>query len=236
MKIIRLKKGGIMSIYENVQRILKDIPDDIKVIAAAKTRNIDQVKESIDAGICHIGENYVQELEFIGENLPEEYRKKIKLHVIGHLQSNKMNKALKYCDSIQTIDSIQTAEKINNKVPNFRSELLDVLIEVNIANEPAKNGAKPDFAEIQSIAKAISKMENLRLEGLMTMGPWGHSAEELRPYFKQMKIFFDQLKNLNLVNTNIQDLSMGMSESYHVAIEEGATMVRLGRILYGERE
>ena len=223
-----------MIIYENVRNILKEIPDNIKVIAAAKTRNIDEVKESIDAGIHHIGENYVQELEFIGENL-KDYREKVELHVIGHLQSNKLNKALKYCDSIQTIDSIQTAEKINSKVPNFRSEPLSVLIEVNIANESAKNGAKPDFIEIQSIAEAISKMENLRLEGLMTLGPFGHTAEELRPYYHQMKIFFDQLKNLNLPNTNIKDLSMGMSESYHVAIEEGATMVRLGRILYGER-
>jgi len=224
-----------MSIYKNVQKILSEIPDNIKVIAAAKTRNIDDVKESIDAGIQHIGENYVQELEFIGKNLPEEYRNKIELHVIGHLQSNKMNKALAYCDSIQTINSILTAEKINNKVSNFRQKSLPVLIEVNIANESAKNGANPDFAEIQIIAESISKMENLRLEGLMTMGPWGHTNEELRPYFKQMKNFFDQLENLQLPNTNIQDLSMGMSESYHVAIEEGATMVRLGRILYGAR-
>lgn len=224
-----------MSIFQNVQRILKEIPDNVKVIAAAKTRNLDEVRESIDAGICHIGENYVQELEFLGENL-KDYREKVTLHVIGHLQSNKMNKALKYCDSIQTIDSVLTAERINSKAAKFRSEPLPVLIEVNIANESAKNGTKPDFAEILSIAEAISKMENIQLEGLMTLGPFNLSAEGLRPYFKQMKIFFDKLNSLNLPNTNLQTLSMGMSDSYHVAIEEGATMVRLGRILYGERE
>ena len=224
-----------MSIYKNVQKILSEIPDSIQVIAAAKTRNMDEVRESIDAGIRHIGENYVQELELISKNLEQEYREKITLHVIGHLQSNKMNKALTYCDSIQTIDSISTAEKINSKVPNFRNDILPVLIEVNIANESAKHGAKPDFTEIQSIAESISKMDHIRLEGLMTLGPWDCTAEELRPYFKQMKIFYDQLKTLNLPNANIQTLSMGMSESYHVAIEEGATMVRLGRILYGER-
>ena len=229
MKKFQIKKGGAMSVYENIQHILSEIPDNIKVIAAAKTRKIDEVKESIDAGICHIGENYVQELEFMGENL-KDYRNKVKLHVIGHLQSNKINKALKYCDSIQTIDSITTAEKINSKVPNFRTEPLPVLIEINIAQEFAKHGAKPDFPEIQSIAEAISKMDNLQLEGLMTLGPFGHSAEELRPYYHQMKIFFDQLKELNLPNTNIKDLSMGMSNSYHVAIEEGTTMVRMGRI------
>lgn len=224
-----------MSIYENVQKILNDIPDNIKVIAAAKTRNIEEVKKSVDAGIRHIGENYIQELELIGKNLDEQYREKITLHVIGHLQSNKMNKALRYCDTIQTVDSIKTAEKLNKKVPNFRDKSLPVLIEINIANEPAKHGALPDFAEIKPIAETISKMENLQLGGLMTLGSFGHTAEELRPYFKQMKQFFEQLKDLNLSNTDIHELSMGMSESYHVAIEEGATMVRLGRILYGKR-
>ncbi len=223
-----------MSIYKNVQKILSEIPPNITVIAAAKTRNILQVKESIDAGISHIGENYVQELEFISENL-KDYRKKVTLHIIGHLQSNKMNKALKYCDSIQTIDSIKMANKINNKVSEFRSKTLPVLVEINIANESAKHGSKPDFTEIQSIAEAISKMKHLRLEGLMTLGPFGKSVEELRPYFQQMKIFYNQLSDLKLPNTNIQTLSMGMSNSYDIAIEEGATMIRLGRILYGER-
>ena len=223
-----------MSIYNNVQKILNSIPGNIKVIAAAKTRNLNEIRESIDAGICFIGENYIQELEFIGENLAD-YCKKINLHVIGHLQSNKINRALKYCDCIQTIDSIKIAEKINQKVPDFRHNYLPVLIEVNIANEPAKHGVKPDFLEIQSIAVAISKMENLRLEGLMTLGPFGCDAEVLRPYFQQMKSFFDQLLHMNLPNTDIQTLSMGMSDSYNVAIEEGSNMVRLGTILYGER-
>jgi pyridoxal phosphate enzyme (YggS family) len=224
-----------MSIYENIRKVLSEIPDNIKVIAAAKTRNIEEVKASIDAGIRYIGENYVQELENIAEHL-QDYREKVEIHVIGHLQSNKINKALEYCDAIQTIDSVRRAKKINKKVPDYRKSALPVLIEINIANEENKEGAPADFEKIQSLAEALSGMENLRLEGLMTLGPFGCSAEELRPYFRQMKGFFDQLKALDLPNTDIHELSMGMSESYQVAIEEGATMVRLGRILYGERQ
>ncbi|MBN2281398.1 MAG: YggS family pyridoxal phosphate-dependent enzyme [Candidatus Marinimicrobia bacterium] len=224
-----------MSVYENVRHLLQEIPENVQVIAAAKTRSLDEVRQSIEAGIRHIGENYVQELELIGKNLEPAYRSQITLHMIGHLQSNKINKALQYCDAIQTIDSISTADKINQKVQNFRSSPLPVLIEINIANEEAKNGANPSIQEIVTIAEALSQMENLRLEGLMTLGPWDHTAEELRPYFKKMKSFFEQLKTLNLPNTKIQTLSMGMSDSYHVAIEEGASMVRLGTVLFGKR-
>ncbi len=224
-----------MSIYENVQKMLAKIPDHIDVIAAAKTRTIEEVKESIDAGIKHVGENYIQELKHIADNL-DDYKNKVDLHVIGHLQSNKINKALPYCDMIQTIDSIKRARKVNKRVPKFKNGPLPVLIEINIADEDNKHGAKPDFKAIKSIAAAISEMDHIRLEGLMTLGPFGKTAEELRPYFKKMKDYFEQLKKLDLANTEIKTLSMGMSYSYQVAIEEGATMVRLGRILYGERE
>ncbi|MFP4548697.1 MAG: YggS family pyridoxal phosphate-dependent enzyme [Fidelibacterota bacterium] len=224
-----------MSIYDNVKKMLAEIPENITVIAAAKTRDIDEVKESIDAGIKHIGENYVQELEYIATGLGD-YRDQVTMHVIGHLQSNKINKALEFCDVIQTIDSIKRARKVNKRVPKFQNKPIPVLIEINIADEENKHGARPDFDEIADIATAINGMEHLRLEGLMTLGPFGKIAEELRPYFRQMKVYFDQLKELNLSNTDIKTLSMGMTESYQVAIEEGATMVRLGRVLYGERE
>ena len=224
-----------MNIYDNVKKMLAEIPDNITVIAAAKTRNIDEVKESIDAGISHIGENYVQELEYIAKGIGD-YREKVTMHVIGHLQSNKINKALEFCDMIQTIDSIKRARKVNKRVPKFQEQPVPVLIEVNISDEDNKHGVRPDFDEIQSIARVITEMEHIRLEGLMTLGPFGKTAEELRPYFRQMKGYYDQLMELDLPNTDIKTLSMGMSESYKVAIEEGATMVRLGRILYGERD
>ncbi len=223
-----------MSISENYIKIRQEIPSHVTIVAAVKTKTTPEILELIDAGIKDIGENYIQELEQVSDELGTR-KNEITMHMIGHLQSNKINKALKYCDTIQTIDSVKKAIAINNKIENSSKIIFPVLISVNIAEETAKHGVAPDFEEIQKVAECISQQKYLKLEGLMTLGPFGHTPEQLRPYFKKMKQFNDKLRLLNLPNTEIKTLSMGMSNSYKVAIEEGSNMVRLGTILLGPR-
>jgi len=156
---------------------------------------------------------------------------KIKWHVIGHVQSNKINKILPMTDCVQTIDSVSTADLFNKKA-GLIGKNISVLIEVNVGEEENKSGVMPDFSILKELCVAVSKKENLRLEGLMTMGPSVHNPEELRPYFKKVKELFDQIKSEGF---NMDTLSMGMSNSYKIAIEEGSNMIRLGTIVFGQR-
>ena len=222
-----------MGIKENYLRIRKEVPDYVEVVLAAKTRSAEEIKEAILAGAEIIGENYVQETERVYEQLGP-LAQKVKWHFIGHLQKNKINKALQIFDVIQTIDSYEIAETINKKAEKI-AKGVSVFIEINIAAERNKSGIEPDYKIVEELARKISRLRYLRLEGLMTMGPLTDDPEDLRPYFRQMKEFFDKLKNLNLPSANIKYLSMGMSDSYRVAIEEGANMVRIGTGIFGER-
>ncbi len=231
-------------VKENVERIRSSIPNDVVVVAASKTRNVDEIKQAILAGIRDIGENYVQEAEgkyrVLKEFLQANNLDGVKLHLIGHLQSNKAKKAVEIFDVIQTIDSVKIAQIVNDKAAVI-SKVIEVMIEVNIANEENKHGCKID--EVEKIANEILNMKNLRLIGLMTMGPlFEHCegsvcGEKLRPYFKQMKQKFDEI-NTKFAESGfkLKYLSMGMSDSYHVAIEEGSNMVRIGSKIFGERK
>jgi pyridoxal phosphate enzyme (YggS family) len=223
-----------MSIKENYQKIRKEIPDDVTIVLAGKTKTPGEIKEVIDAGATDIGENYVQEAEKIYKSLGNNVEK-VRWHMIGHLQKNKINKALEIFDVIQTVDSIKKAEEINKRVERI-GKRLSVYIEINIGSELTKAGIKPEYHLVESIAKRISTLHYINLEGLMTMGPRFGNPEDSRPYFRKTKQIFDNIKALHLPNTNMTTLSMGMSNSYKVAIEEGSNMVRLGTIVFGERE
>lgn len=213
-----------MSIRENLERILKSIPKNVVVVAATKTKNLEEIKEVIDAGTRVIGENYLQE----AERKHVALKGKIDMHCIGHLQSNKVKKAVQIFDMIQTVDSLKIAKEIDKRCFEIE-KVMPVLIEINIAEEENKKGCYPE--KTMELARNMDKLKNIKLKGIMTMGP-SFSAEKLRPYFKKTKILFDKLKK---DFPDIDTLSMGMSDSFNVAIDEGATMVRLGNVIFGER-
>jgi hypothetical protein len=223
-----------MTIKENLLRIKNEIPDDVEIVLAAKTRVKEEIEEAISAGAKVIGQNYVQEAEEMYESLGE-MAKKLKWHMIGSLQKNKINKALKVFDCFQAVDSFELAEAINKRAKRIDKKVA-IFIEINIGSEFTKSGVKPDYKIIEELAQNISKLEYLKVEGLMTMGPRTGNPEKIRPYFRKTKEFFDKLKEVNIAGINLRYLSMGMSNSYKIAIEEGANMVRLGTVLFGERD
>lgn len=205
------------------------MPAGVELVAAAKNRSVGEIEQAIAGGIRIIGENYVQEAEaafgLIG--------RKVKWHFIGHLQKNKVKKAVRIFDMIETIDSQELAEEVN-RISAREQKLMPVLMEINSGKEAQKFGVMPDEAE--QLVREISGLNNIRVMGLFTMGPYSGEPELARPYFSRTKKMFDQIKALNLAGVQMQYLSMGMSNSYRVAIEEGANLVRIGTKIFGERD
>ena len=222
-----------MNIRDNFLKIRKEIPDYVQIVLAAKMRTKEEIEEAISAGAEIIGENYVQEAEKMYQELGEKARK-VKWHLIGALQKNKINRALRIFDCIQTVDSSELAEAINKRAHNLNKKI-SVFIEINIGSEITKTGVKPEYEVIKELAEHISKLNYLKLEGLMTMGPRTGNPEDVRVHFRKTKEFFNRLKGANIPNVELKYLSMGMSNSYKVAIEEGANMVRLGTGIFGKR-
>ena len=216
------------SIKERYDEIKKTIPHGVTIVAASKQRTIEEIEEATRAGIEIIGENYVQEAI-------NKYKKieGLKWHIIGHLQRNKVKDAIKICDCIQSVDSVRLAKEIDQQCAKM-FKIIPIFIEVNIGSEESKSGAKPD--EVIDIIRQIAELPNLRIEGMMTMEPYFENPEDARPYLKRMKQLFDEVKSCNIPNTDIKILSMGMSNSYQVAIEEGSNMVRIGTRLFGPRK
>ena len=224
-----------MKIYikENFLRIKSEIPDYVRVVLAVKMKTLEEIEEVISAGAEIIGENYIQEAEKLYQQLGEK-SKNLKWHMIGSLQKNKINKALRIFDCIQTIDSAEIAIALNEKAQRM-GKIMPIFIEINIGSEITKAGVKPEYETIEKLAACISKLNNLRLEGLMTMGPRVGEPEGVRPYFKKTKEIFEKLKDAEISDIDLKYLSMGMSNSYRIAIEEGANMVRLGAAVFGKR-
>ena len=224
-----------MGIKENYQMIREKIPEDVTVVLAAKTRSAEEVIEAIDAGATDIGENYVQEAEKIYKQLGSRARE-ITWHLIGALQKNKIRKALPIFDVIQTIGDYEIAEDINKRVEGVGEKIVPVYLEINIGSEITKYGIKPEYKYIKDLIQKISNnLENLRVEGLMTMGPRFGDPEKSRLYFRKTREIFDKIKALDLPGVIMKTLSMGMSNSYRVAIEEGSNMIRVGSAVFGER-
>ncbi len=228
-----------MSIKENYNRIRREIPDDVAIVLAAKTILAEEVAEAIDAGVTDIGENYVQEAEQVYHILGERAAK-VRWHMIGNLQKNKINKALKVFDVIETVDTFEKARDINKRVPKSGRPSVSVLIEINIGSEFSKAGLKPQEHEpfeefMEELVCRMAYLEHLRIEGLMTMGPRFEDPEKSRLYFRRTAGIFEKLKVPDLPNVDMKYLSMGMSGSYKVAIEEGSNMVRIGTAVFGER-
>ena len=224
-----------MSIAENYKKIRKEIPGHVTLVVAAKQRTKEEIEKLIDAGATDIGENYVQEAQEMYGLLGEK-AKKVKWHMIGYLQTNKINKVIPIFDVIQTVDSYEKAQAIDKRVEAAGKTIIPVYIEINIGEEIQKAGIKPEYGVIENLVKQISGLSHLSLEGLMTMGPRFGDPENSRPYFRKTKEIFDKIKKLNLPNVSMKTLSMGMTNSYRVAIEEGSNMVRIGTAIFGERK
>jgi len=228
-----------MSISANYARIRQGIPDYVTIVVSCKTRTAEQIEEAIDAGATDIGENYVQEAGQMYSTLRKKAAK-VRWHMIGHLQTNKINKALRIFDVIQTIDSLEKAIAVDKRVQGARQQIVPIYIEINIGSENSKAGIRPAEHEpfeqyIEKLVSNMSKLEHLSIEGLMTMGPRFGNPEDSRPYFSRMRRIFEKIKELDLANVDMKYLSMGMTNSYRVAIEEGSNMVRIGTAIFGER-
>jgi len=203
-------------------------PDDITLIAVSKTRSADEIRKVIDTGIVHIGENRVQEA------LPkiDEIGAGPVWHMIGHLQSNKVKRAVEKFDWIDSVDSQKIAQLLSDQALNTGT-VLKVLVQVNISREVSKSGAA--LAEVRDLTRYVHNLDGLALRGLMTIGSLGASSEDKRAEFRRMRDLFDELSEDEIVGSCMKDLSMGMSGDFEIAVEEGATMVRIGTALFGER-
>lgn len=217
-----------MTIKENIKGILDELPEHVRLVAAVKTRKPLEILEAVEAGITILGENYIQEaeqaFEFIGN--------RVEWHFIGHLQKNKVKKAVWYFDMIETVDSVIIAREIDKRCAEV-DKTMPVLIEINSGREPQKSGVYPEEAE--NLIREISRLGNIRVMGLMTMGPFTSNAEDIRSCFTETKSLFETIKSLELPGVEMTCLSMGMTDSYRIALEEGANIIRIGSKIFGER-
>ena len=215
-------------ILESVHRILGSIPSNVTLQAAAKERTLAEVEVAIRAGITQIGYNYLQEaipiIAAIGG--------RASWHMIGHLQRNKAKLAVQYFDMIETVDSLRLAQALERHCSDA-NKCMPVLVEINSGREANKTGVMPE--DVEALVQQVSALEHLHVEGLMTMGPRFGNPEDSRPYFRTTREAFDRLASKNLRNVTMSYLSMGMSNSYRIAIEEGANIIRLGTLLFGGR-
>ena len=215
---------------QNIQRILAELPDGVELVAAAKTRTPEEILDAVQAGVKIIGENYVQE----ARRAYEVVGKRAKWHFIGTLQKHNVRKKIvQIFDMIETVDSLEIASEIDKKCTQI-GKIMPILIEINSGREQQKSGVFPEGAE--QLIRAVSGLSNIKLMGLMTMGPRFGNPEEARPYFIATRMIFDKIKQLNLPNVEMRYLSMGMTNSYKIAIEEGANIVRIGTKIFGGRD
>jgi len=214
-----------VGIGENVQKLLNELPSRVELVVVVKDRTAKEVLEAVEAGIRIVGENYVQEAErfypLIGS--------KVKWHFIGHLQKNKVGKAVRLFDMIQTVDSVEIAQEVDKRCAQV-GKVMPVLVEINSGREEQKTGVLPEDAE--HLITALSGLPNIKIMGLMTMGPRFGNPEESRPYFVTTRKIFERIKKLKLPNVEMRYLSMGMTNSYRIALEEGANMIRIGTKIF----
>jgi len=216
------------TIEGNIVKILAELPAGVELVAAAKSRTPDEVLKAADAGVRIIGENYVQE----GQKAFDLVGHRVKWHFIGHLQRNKVKKAVKIFDMIETLDSMDLAEEIDKGSAHI-GKIMPVLIEINSGKEPQKFGVMPEDA-IHFIQEA-ARLRNINIQGLMTMGPAYGNPELARPFFRATKNLFDKITSKGIQGAEMRYLSMGMTNSYPVAITEGANIIRIGTKIFGPR-
>jgi pyridoxal phosphate enzyme (YggS family) len=232
-----------MSIPDNLARIRERIsvaatrsgrnPADVRLMAVSKTFPADAIRQAHDARQRLFGENRVQEFAGKAESLRD--LPGFEMHLIGHLQSNKARKAAELFAAIDSVDSLRLAERLNASAADLGREL-PVLIEINIGGEEVKSGVAANSAELDQLLTAAPLFKNLRIRGLMTVPPFTEEPEGARPFFRRLRELRDQIAARNLPGVTMDELSMGMSHDFEVAIEEGSTCVRIGTAIFGARD
>lgn len=224
-------KENLANVEKNIEQACKNAGrsrDEVTLIAVSKTKPVEMLQEIYDENIRDFGENKVQELCSKMGQLPSD----IRWHMIGHLQRNKVKYIVGKVELIHSVDTYRLAEEINIQAKK-QNVIVPILVEVNIAHEESKFGISAEDAIL--LVEEISKLENIRIKGLMTIAPYVENPEDNRPYFRKIKQLSVDITNKNIDNVFMEILSMGMTGDYMVAIEEGATMVRVGTGIFGER-
>lgn len=226
------------SIQENLNRVLDNIeraaiksgrnPSQVQLVAVTKTISAETINQGIAAGIKIIGENKVQEAK-----AKIQLVNPVTWHMVGHLQTNKVKHAVQIFDMIQAVDSYKLAREINKRC-EIKNKYMPVLVEVNTSGETTKFGCAPE--EAPELVSKISELKHLKIEGLMTIGLFTDQMEQVRHCFIELRGIFEGINGMNLPRVSMEQLSMGMSADYEVAIEEGATMVRIGTAIFGPRQ
>ena len=219
----------------NIKNLIKEAaekshrdPSEVQLVTVTKTVPVSRIQQAIDAGVTIIGENRVQEAKMKFEELNRD----VEWHLIGHLQTNKVKIAVELFDLIHSVDREEVAQEIQRRAMALNKKQ-KVLIQVNTSGEASKSGCSPEEAE--HLIRVISMMENIHIQGLMTIGPLTEDQESVRNSFHLLKTIFLQMKELNLKNVEMKHLSMGMSSDFQLAIEEGSTLVRIGSAIFGAR-
>ena len=207
----------------------RDAPD-VRLVAVSKTMNAQRVAQAIAAGAEILGENYIQEAR---DKFNALYDRPVKWHFIGHLQSNKAKYAVRMFDLIHSVDSFKLAKALD-KEASKHDKVQDILIQVNISREETKSGI--DATEAIELVSQISRLENIRVQGLMTMPPFFDAPEQARPFFRELARLRDRIAAIDIPGVQMAELSMGMTGDFEVAIAEGATLVRIGTAIFGARQ
>ena len=206
-------------------------PEEVRLIAISKTHPSSLIKSLIELGATDLGENRVQEAE---GKIPELGRDAVRWHLVGHLQANKARRALQLFDVIHSLDSIALAQRLDRLCAELERQSVPLLIQVDLGHEETKSGI--DEEELPQLAKVVRELRRLELIGLMTLPPFFADPEQARPYFRRLRQLRDELATTGVFGENRGELSMGMTHDFAVAIEEGATIVRIGTAIFGERE
>ena len=221
-----------MSISQNIQDLQQELPEGCRLIAVSKTKPIEALQEAYDAGMRDFGENKVQEMTDKHEQLPKD----IRWHMIGHLQRNKVKYIAPFVSLIHSVDSLRLLKEIDKQGAKA-DRVIDCLLQVHIAEEENKFGLSDEELLELLESDALQKAEHVRVVGLMGMATFSDHPEDARPEFRHLKQLFERAKQLNLPNNAVlEQLSMGMSGDYPVALEEGSTMIRIGTTIFGQRD
>ena len=224
-------KTNILNIRERIATAVTRAGRDsgtIQLMAVSKTVEPDRIRQALDAGITLLGENYVQEAR---EKIPAVGRPAV-WHMIGHLQTNKVKYVVNLFDWIHSVDRLELARELDKRAGQ-NNRKLNALIEVNVSGEASKNGAVPQ--QVLELVRQISILPNLSVRGLMTMPPYSNDPENSRPYFIALRRLRDEIVSAAVPGISMTELSMGMTDDFEVAIEEGATIIRVGRAIFGDR-
>ncbi len=213
--------------FNNALKKVGKTANDVILLAATKTVDIDTINYAISKGISYVAENKVQELTAKHAHLSDVHE-----HFIGHLQTNKVKDVIDKVELIQSVDSMKLAKEISKQATKHGLSM-DILLEVNIGGEESKWGFKPE--EIETAIKEIALLEGVKIRGLMTIPPICDNSEQAREYFRKMYKLFIDIRGKNIDNSSMDILSMGMSDDFDIAIEEGANLVRVGTALFGKR-